>query len=60
MEVVGVAEDPIVSSDIIKDSRASIIDLSMTQIVDGYELIRQRMGLCQSNGERGRANRQGW
>jgi glyceraldehyde 3-phosphate dehydrogenase len=35
MGVVGVAEDPIVSSDIIKDSRASIIDLSMTQIVDG-------------------------
>ena len=35
MGVVGVAEDPIVSSDIIKDARASIIDLSMTQIVDG-------------------------
>jgi glyceraldehyde 3-phosphate dehydrogenase len=33
--VLGVAEDPIVSSDIIKDSRASIIDLSMTQVVDG-------------------------
>ena len=35
MGVVGVAEDPIVSSDIIQDTRASIIDLSMTQIVDG-------------------------
>ena len=34
-EVVGVSEDPIVSSDIIKDSRASIIDLGMTQVVDG-------------------------
>ncbi len=33
--VLGVSEDPIVSSDIIKDSRASIIDLSMTQVVDG-------------------------
>lgn len=35
MGVVGVAADPIVSSDIIQDARASIIDLSMTQIVDG-------------------------
>lgn len=34
-DVVGVSEDPIVSSDIIKDSRASIIDLGMTQVVDG-------------------------
>lgn len=34
-EVLGVAEDPIVSSDIIKDSRASIIDPTMTQVVDG-------------------------
>ena len=33
--ILGVAEDPIVSSDIIKDPRASIIDLSMTQVVDG-------------------------
>ncbi len=33
--VLGVSEDPIVSSDIIKDSRASVIDLSMTQVVDG-------------------------
>ena len=32
--IVGVAEDPIVSSDIIKDSRASIIDLAVTQVVD--------------------------
>jgi glyceraldehyde 3-phosphate dehydrogenase len=34
-DILGVAEDPIVSSDIIKDARASIIDLSMTQVVDG-------------------------
>ncbi len=33
--ILGVAEDPIVSSDIIKDPRASIVDLSMTQVVDG-------------------------
>ena len=33
--VLGVAEDPIVSSDIIKDSRASIVDPTMTQVVDG-------------------------
>jgi glyceraldehyde 3-phosphate dehydrogenase len=33
--IVGVAEDPIVSSDIIKDPRASIVDLTMTQVIDG-------------------------
>lgn len=33
--VLGVSEDPIVSSDIIKDSRASIIDTAFTQVVDG-------------------------
>jgi glyceraldehyde 3-phosphate dehydrogenase len=33
--VVGVAEDPVVSSDIVQDSRASIIDREMTQVVDG-------------------------
>ena len=33
--VLGVTEDPIVSSDIIQDSRASIIDLGMTRVVDG-------------------------
>lgn len=33
--VVGVAHDEVVSSDIIGDSRASIIDLGMTQVVDG-------------------------
>jgi len=33
--VLGVSEDPIVSSDIIKDPRASIVDLKMTQVVDG-------------------------
>ncbi len=33
--VLGVTHDPIVSSDIIKDRRASIVDLTMTQVVDG-------------------------
>lgn len=33
--IVGVTDEPLVSSDIIKDSRASVIDLGMTQVVDG-------------------------
>lgn len=33
--VVGVAEDPIVSSDIVGDTRASVIDAAMTRVVDG-------------------------
>lgn len=34
-QVLGVSQDPLVSSDIIKDPRASIIDLGMTRVVDG-------------------------
>ncbi|MFP4081813.1 MAG: type I glyceraldehyde-3-phosphate dehydrogenase [Candidatus Aminicenantes bacterium] len=33
--ILGVTEEPLVSSDIIKDPRASVVDLSMTQVVDG-------------------------
>jgi glyceraldehyde 3-phosphate dehydrogenase len=33
--ILGVSDDPLVSSDIIKDSRASVVDLGMTQVVDG-------------------------
>ena len=33
--ILGVSEDPIVSPDIIKDPRASNIDLGMTRVVDG-------------------------
>ncbi|MGE5123804.1 MAG: type I glyceraldehyde-3-phosphate dehydrogenase [Acidobacteriaceae bacterium] len=33
--IVGVTNDPIVSSDVIGDARASIIDLRMTRVVDG-------------------------
>jgi glyceraldehyde 3-phosphate dehydrogenase len=33
--ILGISEDPIVSSDVIRDPRASIVDLTMTQVVDG-------------------------
>lgn len=33
--ILGVSDDPIVSSDIIGDPRASIVDLELTQVVDG-------------------------
>jgi glyceraldehyde 3-phosphate dehydrogenase len=38
-DILGVTNDPFVSSDIIKDPRASIVDLRMTQVVDG-DLIK--------------------
>jgi glyceraldehyde 3-phosphate dehydrogenase len=31
---LAVTEEPIVSSDIVQDAHASIVDLSMTQVVD--------------------------
>jgi glyceraldehyde 3-phosphate dehydrogenase len=34
-QVLGVTADPIVSSDIIKDPRATVVDLGLTQVVDG-------------------------
>jgi len=33
--VLGVSDDPLVSSDIIKDPHAGIIDLELTQVIDG-------------------------
>jgi len=33
--ILGVSEDPVVSSDIIKDKRASVVDLDMTQVIGG-------------------------
>ncbi len=33
--IVGITHDPIVSSDIVHDSRASIVDLGMTRVIDG-------------------------
>ncbi len=35
LNILGISEDPVVSSDIIKDSRASVVDLTMTRVVDG-------------------------
>jgi glyceraldehyde 3-phosphate dehydrogenase len=33
--VVGVTRDPLVSSDIVRDSRASVVDMGLTQVIDG-------------------------
>lgn len=33
--IVGVSQDPLVSADIIRDSRAAIVDLDLTRVVDG-------------------------
>ena len=33
--VLGVTTDPVVSSDIIEDPRAAVVDLGLTQVVDG-------------------------
>lgn len=38
-DIVGVSEDQIVSSDIVGDTHASLVDLTMTQVVDG-DLIK--------------------
>ena len=37
--VVGVSRDPLVSSDVVGDSRAAIVDLELTTVVDG-DLVR--------------------
>jgi glyceraldehyde 3-phosphate dehydrogenase len=33
--ILGVTNDPLVSSDIIKDTRASVVDLGLTKVIDG-------------------------
>jgi glyceraldehyde 3-phosphate dehydrogenase len=33
--ILGASDDPLVSSDIIQDTRASVVDLTVTQVVDG-------------------------
>jgi len=33
--VLGVSSDPLVSSDIVGDPRASIVDLGLTHVIDG-------------------------
>ena len=53
--ILGVTEDPIVSSDVIKDPRASIVDLEHDpgcgwRPGQGDELVRQRMGLYLPDG----------
>jgi glyceraldehyde 3-phosphate dehydrogenase len=35
LNILGVSDDPLVSTDIIQDPRASIVDLGMTMVVDG-------------------------
>ncbi|MEK4032042.1 hypothetical protein WOA01_03175 [Methylocystis sp. IM2] len=34
VDVLGVTHDPIVSSDVIKDSHGSLVNVTMTQVVD--------------------------
>jgi glyceraldehyde 3-phosphate dehydrogenase len=61
--ILGVSLDPIVSSDIIGDSRASIVDLELTKVIDGdlvkimswydnewgyaNQMVREAIGLIQ-------------
>jgi glyceraldehyde 3-phosphate dehydrogenase len=61
--VLGVSEDPIVSSDIVGDPRASVIDVGMTRVVDGtlakvvswydnewgfaHQMVRQALAMLQ-------------
>jgi len=33
--ILGVTEEPILSADVVQDSRAAIVDLTMTRVVDG-------------------------
>jgi glyceraldehyde 3-phosphate dehydrogenase len=37
--VLGVSRDPLVSSDIVGDARASVVDLELTKVIDG-DLVR--------------------
>lgn len=51
-DVVGVSRDPLVSSDIIGDSHASIVDLELTKVIDG-DLVKV---MCWYDNEWGYAN----
>jgi len=61
--ILGASEDPLVSSDIIRDSRASIVDLGITQVVNG-DLVKvmswydNEWGLHQPDGQGSRGDRQ--
>ena len=50
--VLGVSHDPLVSSDVIGDSRASVVDLELTKVVDG-DLLKV---MCWYDNEWGYAN----
>jgi glyceraldehyde 3-phosphate dehydrogenase len=50
--VVGVSRDPMVSSDIVGDSRASVVDLDLTKVIDG-DLVKV---MCWYDNEWGYAN----
>ncbi len=50
--MVGVSRDPLVSSDIIGDSRASVVDLDLTKVIDG-DLVKV---MCWYDNEWGYAN----
>jgi glyceraldehyde 3-phosphate dehydrogenase len=50
--VVGVSRDPLVSSDIVGDPRASIVDLELTKVIDG-DLVKV---MCWYDNEWGYAN----
>ncbi len=64
--VLGVSHDPLVSSDIIGDARASIVDLELTKVIDGdlvkvmswydnewgyaNQMLREAMSMTQTGG----------
>jgi glyceraldehyde 3-phosphate dehydrogenase len=58
VSILGVSEDPLVSSDIIEESHASVVDLAMTRVVDG-DLVKvmswydNEWGLYQPDDPRG-------
>jgi glyceraldehyde 3-phosphate dehydrogenase len=67
--ILGASEDPLVSSDIVQDPRASIVDLGMTQVVDGdlvkvmswydnewgftSQMVREAVEIAKSSGAKG-------
>ena len=64
--MLGVSRDPLVSSDIVGDSRASIVDLELTKVIDGdlvkvmswydnewgyaNQLLRAAVSICRGEG----------
>ena len=62
--VLGVSRDPLVSSDIVGDPRASIVDLELTKVIDG-DLLKvmswydNEWGYAESDAPRGGVGEQG-